>query len=89
MSSALVGLPFPTMQGIFANAPLMAQEQADLYAYFQQADQQPVQSSALNNNMVWGLGTAGALILFGVMLVFWPRQRESISARLRRTAQKG
>ncbi|MEW5870640.1 MAG: cytochrome c [Chloroflexota bacterium] len=89
LSSALVGLPFPTMQGIFVNAPLTAQEQADLFAYFQQTDQQAVQTSALNANIVWGLGAAGALILFGVMLVFWPRQRESISARLRRTARTG
>ncbi len=89
LSSALVGLPFPTMQGVFINSPLMPQEQADLFAYFQQVDQQTVQISALNNNIVFGLGIAGALILFGIMLAFWPRQRESISARLRRTERTG
>ncbi len=86
LSSALVGLPFPTMQGVFVNHPLTAQEQADLFAYFQEVDQQPAQVSALNSNIVFGLGAAGALILFGMMLFFWPRQRQSISARLRKTA---
>lgn len=86
LSSSLQSLPFPTMQGIFMNRPLSAQEQADLLAYFQQTAQQPVQVSALEDYKVWGLGAAGALVLFGLMLIFWPRQRESISARLRRSA---
>ncbi len=85
LSSGLVGLPFPTMQGVFVNNALTAQEQADLFAYFQETDRQPAVTSALNSNIVLGLGAAGVFILFGVMLVFWPRQRESISARLRRT----
>jgi cytochrome c2 len=85
LSAALVGLPFPSMQGIFTNYPLTTQEQADLFAYFQETDQQPAQTSALDSNIVWGVGAAGAIFLFGGMLVFWPRQRESISARLRKT----
>lgn len=86
LSSALVSLPFPTMQGIFTTKALTAQEQADLFAYFQEIDQQPAQVSAMNANIIWGLGAAGALILFGVMLVYWPRQRQSLSARLRKSA---
>jgi len=86
LSSALVGLPFPTMQGIFNTHPLTAQEQADLFAYFQETDQQATQNSAIDSNIIWGAGSVGALILFGVMLFFWPRQRESISSRLRKTA---
>lgn len=85
LSTALVGLPFPSMQGIFTNRPLTPQEQADLFAYFLETDQQPAQTSAMNLYTVWGLGTAGAIFLFAVMVLFWPRQRESISARLRKT----
>lgn len=85
LTSALQTLPFPTMQGIFNTRPLIPQEQADLLAYLQQTDQQTVISSALNINLFWGIGIGGALLLFGAMLVFWPRQRQSISARLRNT----
>ncbi len=85
LSSALVALPYPTMRGVFVNAPLTPQEQADLFAYFQETELQPVQVSSINTNLVWGMGAAGALILFGGMLVFWPRQRQSISARLRKS----
>jgi cytochrome c2 len=86
LTSSLSTLPFPSMQGIFNTRPLTAQEQADLFAYFQQTDQQQVVTSALNNNLVWAAGSIGALILFSVMMIFWPRQRESISDRLRKAA---
>lgn len=86
LTSALQTLPFPTMQGIFNTRPLTSQEQADLLTFFQQTDQQTVVSSAMNNTLLWGIGIGGALILFGAMLAFWPRQRQSISARLRQTA---
>lgn len=39
LASALKGLPFPTMQGIFGNKPLTEQEAAHLYAHFVQVDQ--------------------------------------------------
>ncbi|MEW5956119.1 MAG: cytochrome c [Chloroflexota bacterium] len=38
LASALKGLPFPTMQGVFGNKPLTNQEAAHLYAYFVQVD---------------------------------------------------
>ncbi len=85
LSSALRGLPFPTMQGIFMTKPLTAKEQADLYAFFQQADALPAQTTDPHGNWFWGIGGLGALVLFGVMLVFWPRQRTSISKSLRET----
>lgn len=85
LTSALQTLPFPTMQGIFNTRPLTQQEQSDLLAYLQQTDQQTVVSSAMNINLFWGIGIGGALILLAIMLLFWPRQRQSISARLRAT----
>lgn len=83
LQSALQGLPFPTMQGIFAQNSLTPQEQADLFAYFEQSDQQPASSQVSAPVWFWGTGVLGALLLFGGMLIFWPRQRRSLSERLR------
>lgn len=85
LSSSLATLPFPTMQGIFTGRPLTPEEQAHLFAYFQQTDQQKVVTSQANSMFLWAAGFIGALALFAGMLVFWPRQRESISSRLRKT----
>lgn len=85
LSSSLATLPFPTMQGIFATRLLTPEEQAHLFAYFQQTDQQKVVTSQANSIALWVAGIIGALVLFAGMLVFWPRQRESISSRLRKT----
>ncbi|RPI78839.1 MAG: cytochrome C [Chloroflexi bacterium] len=84
LSGALSTLPFPTMQGIFANKILTAQEQADLVVYFAWADgKAPVQTR--NNSAIFlAAGTVGTIVLFGVMAFFWPRQRESLSQRLRK-----
>jgi mono/diheme cytochrome c family protein len=86
LASTLASLPFPTMQGIFANRPLTPAEQADLLAFFAQADQTPTQVA---NNSVYlfaGLGIGGSLILLGLLAIFWPRQRQSRSEILRRSA---
>lgn len=84
LSGALSTLPFPTMQGVFANKSLTAQEQADLVAYFTWADgNAPVQTR--NNAVIFlAAGSVGTVVLFGVMAFFWPRQRESLSQRLRK-----
>lgn len=86
LASTLASLPFPTMQGIFATRPLTPAEQADLLAFFAQADQTPAQTA---NNSVYlfaGLGIGGSLILLGLLAIFWPRQRQSRSEILRRSA---
>jgi mono/diheme cytochrome c family protein len=85
LASALAGLPFPTMQGVFVNKPLDVQEQADLLAYFIQVNQK-VPAKA---NLVYGFwigGGIGALVFFALMAIFWPRQRQSLSDRLRKQA---
>lgn len=84
-AGALVGLPFPTMQGIFSKHPLTGDEQADLYAFLIQADKQPA-GGLTGSGWFWAAGVLGALLLFGIMIVFWPRQRKSISAQLRDSA---
>jgi len=85
LSSAIRGLPFPTMRGSFDGKPLTPEEQADLFAYFRQTDTYIVQSGDPYSNWIWGIGALGALALFGIMLIFWPRQRKSISTTLRET----
>ena len=83
MSSALASLPFPTMQGIFTNRPLTPVEQADLLAFLQQADQSGQTASPAGGWLFLLLGIFGTAALFGVMFVFWPKQRHSLSEKLR------
>ena len=86
-ASVLTSLPFPTMQGIFNTRPLMPQEQADLLAYFVLAGQQPApQPVTALTPWFWAIGGLGALALFAIMAIFWPRQRRSISDWLRSKA---
>lgn len=84
MNTTLGSLPFPTMQGIFATRPLTAGEQADLLAFLQQADQQPAPAAPLNGLFFPAAGIAGAAALFGLLYRFWPRQRQSLSEKLRK-----
>jgi mono/diheme cytochrome c family protein len=85
LASALQTLPFPTMQGVFARRLLTASEQADLYAYFQSLKATP--PALPNQNLwFWGAGIAGAVILFGLLSFYWPRQRRSLAERLREEA---
>jgi mono/diheme cytochrome c family protein len=85
LQGALSGLPFPTMQGSFANRPLTPQEQADLYAYFEKANQAAAPALPMTT---WFLviSAIGAVVLFALMLIFWPRQRQSLSDALRQKA---
>lgn len=85
MASALAGLPFPTMQGVFLNKPLDVQEQADLLAYFIQVNQK-VPAKANLVYWFWIGGGIGALVFFVLMAIYWPRQRQSLSDRLRKQA---
>lgn len=84
MASALSGLPFPTMQGIFANRPLTNSEQADLLAFFVKANSQPqVPLQRPVNWFMLVLGVLGVLALLAFMGLYWPRQRRSVSDILR------
>ncbi len=85
MAAALSTLPFPTMQGIFAARPLSPAEQADLLAFFAQADASGQTSFPLTIWLLLAVGIAGASGLFGLMYRYWPKQSESLSEKLRRT----
>ena len=83
----LGNLPFPTMQGIFATRQLTVDEQADLLAFFEQADKQGGPRTLQNLYTALGVGSGLAVGLLAVMLVFYPRQRMSIAQRLRKNGK--
>ena len=87
LGSSLQNIAFPTMLNIYINKPLTDQEVADLVAFFERADgTQHAGAAQQSTSAFWIAGGVGALLLFGVMAIFWPRQRESISDRLRKNA---
>ncbi len=88
LAAALGSLPFPTMQGVFANTPLSPDDQSDLLAFFQQADQQGGQVRTQQNLLtLLAAGSSVAALLLVGMLLFWPRQRMSIAQRLRKNGR--
>jgi len=82
--SAIQNIAFPTMQGVYEGKDLTDQEVADLLAFFTTVDVEGVESSV--SGLFWFVGLLGAGILFGIMAYYWPRQRETLSDRLRRDA---
>jgi len=96
LTSSLNAIAFPTMLGPFGARPLTPQEVADLVAFLEQANTgQPDSggvapgSLTVSALLIFGLGGAGMLLLFGVLLFFWPRQRQSLASALRRQDPAG
>ena len=94
LTAVLGNIAFPTMVGPFTNRPLTPQELADLDAFFAQTDKtQPavatIAAGALTESAkrLFIVGLAGAVALLVLMVIFWPRQRQSASARLRALAK--
>ncbi len=71
LASALKDLPFPTMQGVFADKPLTENESSDLYAYFIQVDQ--AQAFPVSYNFVW-IGLVGFVVLVISGVLIWRRR---------------
>lgn len=87
LASALATLPFPVMQEVYADRPLTQAEQVHLLAFFEWADAGDAGKDSTQNTFVFlGLGVAGTILLFGLLALGWPRQRESLSDQLRRQA---
>ena len=87
LAASLGGLPFPSMQSIFATRQLTVTEQADLLAFFALVDQGGEPRTQQNFQLIFGAGSGLAVVLFVVMLFFWPRQRMSLSQRLRKNGK--
>jgi len=87
LAGAMQTIAFPTMQGVYATKPLTDQEVANLLAFFKNTNYQGGADAALGFTPIfWGAGIVGAGLLFGLMGIFWPRQRENLTDRLRRNA---
>jgi len=84
LGAVLTTLPFPTMQSTFATRLLTPQEQADLLAYFRDSSLVTAGVVSQRSYLFLGVGVVGALILFGVMALFYPSQRVSLSSKLRK-----
>ncbi len=84
LASALGNIPFPTMQGVFANHALSPNNQSDLLAFFEYADShEGAPRTQQNFQMLFASGSAITILLVLGMLLFWPRQRMGIAQRLR------
>jgi mono/diheme cytochrome c family protein len=71
LPSTLESLPFPTMQGVFADKPLTDAEVADLYTFFTQADQ--LSAAPTNLIFVW-IGLGGVVVLGLLLHLTWSRR---------------
>jgi mono/diheme cytochrome c family protein len=70
VAEVLASLPFPSMEPIYANRPLTADEQLDLGAYFAGVSGVPV----INDHLLLTEVASGVLVLLGVILLFgWGR----------------
>lgn len=76
LQAALVGLPFPTMQGVFANRPLTEQEAADLHAYLTQTNQTAAPQTT-GYNFLW-IGLGGSVLLLGLGHITWINRRKGV-----------
>jgi mono/diheme cytochrome c family protein len=86
LPAALKGLPFPSMQGVFAGKPLSEDEVANLYAYFSQIEQTveaPVNGSEIRVNSSFTLsGIAGSIILVALSQLIWSKRFTGVRKQL-------
>ncbi len=89
LAGALKNIAFPTMKGPFLNRALTPAEQADLVAFFKEADRsQPavavIAAGALNLKalLVFGIAAVAAGLLYGLLWLFWLRIRKAAAPRL-------
>jgi ubiquinol-cytochrome c reductase cytochrome c subunit len=89
--SALAGVlenpAFPVMRAAYAEAPLAAQERADLAAFLATLDPADSGSSALADRF-WIFGLVGAVALFGVVALVASRRQPGLAQRLRDTRRQ-
>ncbi len=76
LQPVLVGLPFPTMQGIFAEQPLNEEEAAHLRAYFAQTDSLAEKSSMDFTISMISIG--GFIILYILTHIIWRNRLKGV-----------
>ena len=79
LASALTGLPFPTMRGVFAEKPLTEDEAANLFAYFAQTSQRT--SEPINLAFIL-IGVGGFLLLLLLSQLIWRKRLRAVRAPL-------
>lgn len=77
--SALQGLPFPTMQSVFATKPLTPDEVAGLQAYFVQTNQ--AAQAPMSYTFVW-VGLVGAALFMALSRLIWRKQHTGVRRAL-------
>lgn len=82
LTAALTTITFPTMAGIFTQQSLTPQEVSDLVAFFTESNAQPAPAGT-KLGLYFGIAGGLSVLLFGLLLVYWPRQQRSISEKLR------
>jgi len=87
LASAMQNISFPNMKSVYFGKTLIPQEVADLLTFFAEADATGNEGVADSvTGLFWGSGVVGALALFGFMAIFWPRQSQNQTERLRKKA---
>ena len=78
LAASLVGLPFPTMQGIFNEHPLTKQEAADLHAFLVDQDMNgaPVAGTAAGAGFVI-IGLVGSAVLMAISHLTWRKRQHT------------
>jgi mono/diheme cytochrome c family protein len=86
LPATLKGLPFPSMQAVFADKPLSEDEVANLYAYFSQIEQtieEPGDASKTGINLNFTLsGIAGSIILIVLSQLAWSKRFTGVRRQL-------
>lgn len=77
LTAALTGLPFPSMQGVFAARPLTPEEVQHLQAYLVQADGATPAQEQARYTFVW-VAVGGALVLLGLSHILWINRQRGV-----------
>jgi len=77
LSAALTSLPFPTMQGVFADKPLTEAEAADLKEFFYQANLSKGDSPV---NTIWFaiIGVFGVMAFLIITQIIWIKRLDGV-----------
>jgi mono/diheme cytochrome c family protein len=75
LTAALEGLPFPSMQGVFAEKPLTAEEVADLNAFFLKTESS---GPAAPNLVFVGIGFGALVFLVALSQLIWRRRLKGV-----------